>query len=105
MRLRREQFTAELLDPRQAFEPARAEVEVRWDPLTGHSTRVLPEGSMPPPAAQDLERLAELSRPSCPFCTERIERETPRFLAAVYPQGRIQVGEALLFPNLLPYAK
>jgi galactose-1-phosphate uridylyltransferase len=102
---RHERFTAELLDPRKGFEPACTEVEVRWDPLTGQSCRLLPSGSMPPPAAQDLEALAERSRPTCPFCAERVEHETPRFPEAVLPGGRIRVGEALLFPNLLPYSK
>jgi UDPglucose--hexose-1-phosphate uridylyltransferase len=105
MELKRERFTAELLDPRQGFEPTRAAVEVRWDPLTGQSSRLLPQGSLPPPAALDLEALAEQSRASCPFCAERVECETPRFPAAVSSEGRIRVGEALLFPNLLPYAK
>jgi UDPglucose--hexose-1-phosphate uridylyltransferase len=101
---RRELFACELLDPRRGFEPTRAEVEVRWDPLTGQSCRVLPEGSMPPPEAQDLEALAEQSRPTCPFCVERVERETPRLPEAVWRDGRIRVGDALLFPNLLPYS-
>lgn len=103
--LRRERFTAELLDPRRKFEPTRATVEVRWDPLTGQSCRLLPEASLTPPAPQDLDALAERSRSSCPFCEERIERETPRFSAEVCSEGRIRVGEALLFPNLVPYAK
>jgi UDPglucose--hexose-1-phosphate uridylyltransferase len=105
MELRRERFTAEFLDPRQGFEPARATAEVRWDPLIGQSCRLLPEGSMPPPAGQDLEALADQSRPSCPFCAESVESVTPRFPAAVSPEGRIRIGEALLFPNLLPYAR
>jgi UDPglucose--hexose-1-phosphate uridylyltransferase len=103
--LRRERFTAELLDPRRRFESTRAVVEVRWDPLTGQSCRLLPESSLIPPAPQDLDALAEQSRSSCPFCGERIERETPRFPAAVCREGRIRVGEAVLFPNLVPYAK
>lgn len=105
MELRRERFTAELLDPRRGFESSRVPLEVRWDPLTGQSCRILPQGSLPPPAVQDLEALAEKSRPSCPFCAQRVERETPRFPPEVCPEGRIRVGEALLFPNLVPYAK
>ena len=105
MELRCERFTAELLDPRQRFELTRSAVEVRWDPLTGQSSRLLPEGSLPPPAAQDLEELAQQTRSSCPFCAERVGRETPRFPAEVCLEGRIGIGEALLFPNLVPYAK
>ena len=49
--------------------------------------------------------MAEETRPACPFCAERIESSTPRFPAEVCPEGRIRRGEALLFPNLVPYAK
>jgi galactose-1-phosphate uridylyltransferase len=103
--LRRERVTAELLDPRRGFERVRLPLEIRRDPLTGQSCRLLPEGSLPPPEPQDLEALAEQTRPACPFCTERIETQTPRFPPEVWPEGRIRSGEALLFPNLVPYAK
>src|ERR671937_979126 len=77
MELRRERLTAELLD----------------------------EGSLPAPEQQDLEALAERSRPTCPFCAARIESETPRFPPELWPQGRIRCGDAVLFPNLVAYAK
>jgi UDPglucose--hexose-1-phosphate uridylyltransferase len=102
---RREQLTAELLDPRQGFERARFPLEIRWDPLTDQSCRLLPEGSLPPPERQDLEAMAEDTRPDCPFCAERVETVTPRFPAEVWPEGRIRRGEAVLFPNLVPYSK
>lgn len=101
----RETFDAELLDPRRGFAATRTTVEVRRDPLTGHSARILPAGSFPPPARHDLERLAAETRETCPFCQERIEEETPRLSAKVWPEGRIRAGEAILFPNLVPYAK
>jgi galactose-1-phosphate uridylyltransferase len=101
----REIFETELLDPRRGFEPTRTTVEMRRDPLTGHSARILPAGSFPPPARHDLERLAAETRQACPFCAERIEEQTPRLPADVWPEGRIAVGEAVLFPNLVPYAK
>jgi UDPglucose--hexose-1-phosphate uridylyltransferase len=101
----RETFEAELLDPRRGFAPARATVEVRRDPLTGHSARIIPPDSFPPPARQDLERLAAETRDGCPFCAGRIEEQTPRLPPEVLPEGRIHAGEAVLFPNLVPYAK
>jgi hypothetical protein len=103
--LRRERFTAELLDPRHGFERIRLPLEIRRDPLTGQSCRLLPEGSLTPPELQDLEELAEQTRPTCPFCPERIESVTPRFPPELWPEGRICCGEALLFPNLAPYSK
>jgi UDPglucose--hexose-1-phosphate uridylyltransferase len=105
LELRRERFTAELLDPRHGFERTRLPLEIRWDPLTGQSCRLLPEGSLPPPELQDLDALAAQTRPTCPFCAERIESETPQFPAELWPEGRIRCGEALLFPNLVAYSK
>lgn len=103
--LRRERVTAEILDPRAGFERVRTELEIRWDPLTGQSCRLLPEGSFPPPGRHDLERLAAETRAACPFCAERLEEETPRLPPELHPDGRIRAGEAVLFPNLVPYAK
>ncbi len=103
--LRRERFVAEFLDPRNGFERARVPLEIRRDPLTGQSCRLLPEGSIPPPALHDLQQLAEETRASCPFCGTRIEHETPLFPPEIWPDGRIRRGGALLFPNLVPYAK
>jgi UDPglucose--hexose-1-phosphate uridylyltransferase len=101
----RETFEAELLDPRRGFEPTTTTVEARRDPLTGHSARILPPGSFPQPAVHDLERLAAATREGCPFCGRRIEEQTPRLPAAVWREGRIHAGEAVLFPNLVSYAK
>jgi UDPglucose--hexose-1-phosphate uridylyltransferase len=101
----RETFETELLDPRRSFERTRTTVEARRNPLPGPTARILPAGSFPPPAQHDLERLAASTRDDCPFCTERIEEQTPRLPPEIWPEGRIHVGEAVLFPNLVPYAK
>jgi UDPglucose--hexose-1-phosphate uridylyltransferase len=103
--LRQERLVATLLDPRRGFERMQLPLEIRWDPITGQSCRLLPEGSLQPPEPQDLEGLAEQSRPTCPFCDERVESATPRFPPELWPEGRIRFGDALLFPNLVPYAK
>jgi galactose-1-phosphate uridylyltransferase len=105
MELRREVVTAELLDPRSGFDRVRTPLEVRWDPLTGASCRLLPARSLQPPEHQDLDVLAAQTRSTCPFCPERVEDQTPRFPPHVWPKGRIRRGEALLFPNLVPYSK
>jgi galactose-1-phosphate uridylyltransferase len=100
-----ERLEAEILDPRRDFERVRLPVEIRRDPLTGRTSRLLPPGSLPPPAPVDVDALAARSRDGCPFCPERVETVTPRFPPEVYPEGRIRRGEAVLFPNLVPYAK
>jgi galactose-1-phosphate uridylyltransferase len=105
VQLRSERFVATFLDPRRKFEPVDTLLEVRVDPLTGQSCRLLPPGSIPPPARHDLAALAEQSRTGCPFCGDALERETPRFPPAVCADGRFRCGEAVLFPNLVPYSK
>lgn len=105
MELRRELVTTEIVEPGSGNRLRRLPLEIRWDPLTGASSRILPPGSVPPPELHDLGELAAATRASCPFCPERIEDATPRFPAAVVPEGRIRRGDAVLFPNLVPYAK
>jgi galactose-1-phosphate uridylyltransferase len=104
MELRRRVITTEILDPGSGFEATELELEVRWDPLTGHTARVLPSVPLLRPAEFDLEELAEQTRRGCPFCADRIEEATPRLPPAIAPEGRIRRGDAVLFPNLVPYS-
>jgi UDPglucose--hexose-1-phosphate uridylyltransferase len=103
MILRRELLTAEMIEPGTGA-PVRTTVEVRYDPLTGHSSRILPERGLMPASDFDLEAFALENRPSCPFCPERIDWLTPRLPAWIHPDGRIVSGEAVLFPNLHAYS-
>ncbi len=80
--------------------------ELRWDPLTGDTARLLRERvPMLPPSDFDLAGLAADTRAGCPFCPERVLAVTPRFPAALVEAGRIEVGAALLFPNLVGFAE
>lgn len=94
---------AEMLDA-ETGEPIRASIEVRIDPLTGHSSRILPERGLMPASDFDLVAFARDNQPTCPFCPERIERLTPRLPRSIHPGGRIVRGEAILFPNLHAYS-
>ena len=105
MELRREVLEATILDPRSGFEPTTAKVEVRWDPLTGHAARLLPPGGLLPPADYDLSELAERTRQGCFFCPDKVFDVTPKLPPAIHPDGRLRRGQALLFPNIQPYAK
>jgi UDPglucose--hexose-1-phosphate uridylyltransferase len=101
--LRRELLIAEMIDPGTG-ETIRTTIDVRTDPLTGHSSRILPERGLMPAIDFDLAALARQTEPGCPFCPDRIERLTPRLTTAIAPAGRITRGEAVLFANLHAYS-
>jgi UDPglucose--hexose-1-phosphate uridylyltransferase len=103
MELRRELLTAEMLEPGTG-RLVRTAIEVRFDPLTGHSSRVVPPRGLMPASDFDLAAFARETQPQCPFCPDRIDRLTPRLPASIHPDGRIARGEALLFANLHAYS-
>ena len=103
MELRREFLTAEMVEPGTG-QLVRAVIEVRFDPLTGHSSRILPERGLMPASDFDLEAFARETQPSCPFCPGRLEALTPRLAPRIHPEGRIACGEAVLFANLHAYS-
>ncbi len=103
MELRRELLTAEMIEPGTG-QLVRTTIEVRFDPLTGHSSRILPERGLMPTSDFDLEAFARESQPHCPFCLGRVDRLTPRLAARIHPDGRIARGEAVLFANLHAYS-
>ena len=91
------------LDPRNGFEPAAVSTEIRKDPLTGESGRILGFPARPVPRL-DLQPIVETSlEMGCPFCPDVIDQSTPRFPPDVVPEGRLHVGETTVLPNLFPY--
>ena len=103
MELERRLLTAEMVAP-DTGEIVRTPIEVRVDPLTGYTSRILPNRALMPSNDFDLEAFGRENQPRCPFCPERIETLTPRLLPAIHPDGRITYGEAVLFPNLHAYS-
>jgi len=103
MELRRQYLTAEMVEP-ETGNVVRTPIEVRRDPLTGHSSRILPERGLMPANDFDLEAFAAENQPRCPFCPGQIHDRTPRLPPSIHPDGRIVHGEAVLFPNLHAYS-
>jgi hypothetical protein len=110
IRFEMEEDELELLTPMTGFQAERQRVQVRRDPLLGHT-------SVHNPALRDkarilfgdvdrdwLERLAAESAERCIFCPGRLEA-TPRYPPGLLAEGRLRVGEATLFPNLFPLAR
>lgn len=84
------------------------ELEVRRDPLTGAQ-------SVFNPRLQDkvamffgdsdmalIEKMARESESRCFLCGDNWRAVTPSYPEDVVPTGRIQVGQAVLFPNIFP---
>src|ERR1700756_2879047 len=103
MELEQRKLLAEMVMP-DTGELVRAEIDVRVDPLTGYTSRILPNRGLMPPNDFDLEAFARENQPRCPFCPERIETLTPRLPPAIHPDDRIVHGDAVLFPNLHAYS-
>jgi UDPglucose--hexose-1-phosphate uridylyltransferase len=103
MQLERRRLVAEMVSP-ESGELIRTEIDVRVDPLTGHTSRILPNRGLMPPNDSDLEAFAAENQERCPFCPDRIDRLTPKLPPAIDPDGRITEGEAVLFPNLHAYS-
>jgi hypothetical protein len=98
--LSRYELTVEMLG-HESEQLLRMSIEVRVDPLTGHTSRILPARGLMPQSDFDLEAFADENQPSCPFCSERIEQLTPRLAPKISRAGRIVRGEAVLFPTCM----
>ncbi len=87
------------------------EIEIRRDPLTGHQSVFNPglEEKAPiffkPTDRALIEKIAGESEPGCFLCEDRWREMTPTYPEEVVPGGRIEVGRAVLFPNLFPVAQ
>jgi hypothetical protein len=85
--LHAEEFNVEILHPAYGDNPVTTRLEVRRDPLTGHTARVLPRSGLMVPQRYDLTSLADETRAHCPFCSERIDAAVPRFPPRIVPEG------------------
>lgn len=90
------------IDPARGDEEVVRFSEVRYDPLTGHSSRIL-DFPVRTVEKADLTGLIEASRTFCPFCPEVVELVTPKFHPDLASRPRYVRGEALCVPNAFPY--
>ena len=90
------------MNPFKGFSLDEIPLEIRYDPLTGQTVRIF---DLPyrPVERPDFELLMkESKKKGCPFCPEEIEKSTTLYPKEIVSQGKVRVGEACLFPNLLP---
>ena len=104
LKFERQTISAKFIDP--AGQTAEKSIEIRTHPITGRTCRItfsrinereagadsLPQ---PPPTAGETAR--------CPFCRPQVNSQTPRLHPDLAPDGRLVLGDSLLFPNLFPY--
>ncbi len=89
-------------DPFNNFQLTERPTEIRVDPLSGRTSRVIyfPVTLPQPP---DQTPLAEFTKQFCPFCRPAVFERTPKFPEEIIPEGRMARGSAVVFPNAFPY--
>jgi len=95
--------TAKFLDPADNYNEKSVPLEYRYDPLT-KDMGLVHDLRFKFPFKTDLKPIVDKSiEIGCPFCKDKILSTTPKFEPGLCPEGRITVGEAVVFPNLSPY--
>ena len=91
-----------ILDPNNNMESKSIPSEIRKDPLTGRTSRIchFMELKWQKP---DFEKLVAGTDVWCPFCADKIFKVTPCFPKEIVPEGRMQLEDKVLFPNIAPY--
>jgi len=81
------------------------ETEIRFDPLTKESSRLVFDPGLTLSIPDYTEAIKQTKGKNCPFCPENVHRLTPLFPEEIVDDGRITYGEAVVAPNLFPYSK
>src|SRR5271169_269111 len=111
IRFERSGSSVEILNPLKDFNGDIQNIEFRKDPLLGHTSVYNPYlkekvkfffGDNDP---ELVNKLIDESAKKCFFCGPAIEKYTPKYPPDILPEGRLRIGEAVLFPNLYPIGK
>lgn len=93
--------------PQKGFEEVEVASEIRWDPLTGRTSRITSHKHLNLPvdkALPDISAPVEESRKFCVFCPPFVDTMTPKMPSQIFKQERLEYKGTLMFPNLFPYA-
>jgi galactose-1-phosphate uridylyltransferase len=93
---------AVLLDPNDNMARKHIPNEIRKDPLTGRTARICHFRDLKW-KKPDLDKLVAGTESWCPFCPEKVFKVTPCFPEEIIPEGRMAMGNKVLFPNIAPY--
>jgi len=79
------------------------------DPLTGSTCIINYKRAERAKQAQICASVSsdviEETKKDCFFCPEQIRDKTSKFTSNIHPEGRIERGECIVFPNLFPFAE
>jgi galactose-1-phosphate uridylyltransferase len=100
IKFERYHLQSDFRSPLKGFESVSVPTEIRIDPLTKRMIRIITL-DLPSKKKFDFSQLTEKSK-GCFFCPENVFTKTPQFLEEIIPEGRLQIGEAIGFPNLNP---
>ena len=93
------------LDPFHNFEPFEARSEIRWDPLTGLTARIMNFPARKLPRFDPAQLVAASLAAKCPFCEENVAAMTARLDPAMFDSDQVVDGEVRVIPNLLAFDK
>jgi len=83
----------------------RRKTEIRFDPLTKQSARIVPSPGLDAEPPDYSEAIGATAGANCIFCAENMRNVTPVFSSDITAEGRIFHNSAVVFPNLFPYGK
>lgn len=108
IQFRKEIKYAKLLSPLKDYQYDEQVVEHRLDPLLQRETVITPGRfqyvkRLFESDEKDIYNVVENTRANCPFCPEKVQASTPKFPKEIVEEGRILVGETVLFPSLFAH--
>jgi UDPglucose--hexose-1-phosphate uridylyltransferase len=93
------------LNPFNGFKPYKGTMEIRWDPLTSLTSRVI-HFPMRKMEKYKLESFCCSSNSvKCPFCDENRAEMSARLDRTVFGSDYLQKGDVTLIPNLISFDK
>jgi len=93
------------LNPFEEFEPRQGEVEIRWDPLTNLTARVVRFPTRRLNRLDPKPAIASSVASKCPFCEENMDPMTARLDKALFGCERMTRGDVTVIPNLISFDK
>ena len=93
------------MDPFSEFSPHEGIVEIRWDPLTHLTSRVVRFSPRKIPRFDYKEAISVSLAAKCPFCPENVEKMTARLPREVFGSDRLEKDGVTIIPNLLTFDK